>query len=183
VAFVDVDWTKPPAHVHARSCPGKKSFTTRLHVPGSEGEIMKSLTRRLLFGLPIPYFLASRPADAGPGSTNHPTTTPAVWNRTELYFGTLRPNGSFVTDEDFQKFIDREVTPRFPDGLTLLTGYGQFKNSAGVINKERSHLLILFYPPQMRDASKLIQELRETYKAKFQQESVLRTDGNSFISF
>jgi hypothetical protein len=75
------------------------------------------------------------------------------------------------------------VTPRFPDGLTLLTGYGQFRNSAGVINKERSHLLILFYPPQMRDASKLIQELRETYKAMFQQESVLRTDGNSFISF
>jgi hypothetical protein len=75
------------------------------------------------------------------------------------------------------------VTPRFPDGLTLLTGYGQFKNSAGVINKERSHVLILFYPPQMRDASKLIQELREIYKAMFQQESVLRTDSNSFISF
>jgi hypothetical protein len=144
---------------------------------------MKSPTRRLLFGLPIPYFLASRQADAGPGSINHPTTTPAVWNRTELYFGTLRPNGSFVTDAEFQLFVDLQVTPRFPDGLTLLTGYGQFKNSAGVINKERSHVLILFYPPQMRDASKLIQEIREIYKAMFQQESVLRTDGNSFISF
>jgi hypothetical protein len=148
-----------------------------------EEEIMRSPTRRLLFGLPIPYFLASRPADAGPGSINHPTTTPAVWNRTELYFGTLRPNGSFVTGAEFQQFIDLQVTPRFPDGLTLLTGYGQFKNSAGVINKERSHVLILFYPPQMRDASKLIQEIREIYKAMFQQESVLRTDSNSFISF
>jgi hypothetical protein len=137
----------------------------------------------LLFGLPIPYFLASRQADAGPESINHTKTTPAVWNRTELYFGTLRPNGSFVTDAEFQQFIDLQVTPRFPDGLTLLTGYGQFKNSAGVINKERSHVLILFYPPPMRDASKLIQEIREIYKAKFQQESVLRTDSNSFISF
>ena len=75
------------------------------------------------------------------------------------------------------------MTPRFPDGLTLLAGYGQFKNSAGVINKEKSFVLILFYPPQMRDASKLIQEIREIYKAMFQQESVLRADSNTFISF
>jgi Protein of unknown function (DUF3574) len=44
-------------------------------------------------------------------------------------------------------------------------------------------VLILFYPPQMRDASKLIQEIREIYKAMFQQESVLRADSNTFISF
>ena len=144
---------------------------------------MKSLTRRLLFGLPIPYFLASKQAAAGLGSINRPTTTPAVWNRTELYFGTGRPDGSVVSDAEFQQFVDLQVTPRFPDGLTLLSGYGQFKNSAGVINKERSLVLILFYPPQMRDASKLIQEIREIYKAMFQQESVLRADSNTFISF
>ena len=144
---------------------------------------MKSLTRRLLFGLPIPYFLASKQAEAGLGSINRPKTTPAVWNRTELYFGTGRPDGSVVSDAEFQQFVDLQVTPRFPDGLTLLSGYGQFKNSVGVITKERSLVLILFYPPQMRDASKLIQEIREIYKAMFQQESVLRADSNTFISF
>jgi len=143
---------------------------------------MKSLTRRLLFGLPIPYFLASKQAE-GLGSINRPTTTPAVWNQTELYFGTGRPDGSVVSDAEFQHFVDLQVTPRFPDGLTLLAGYGQFKNSAGVINKERSLVLILFYPPQLRDASKLTQEIREIYKAMFQQESVLRADSNAFISF
>lgn len=86
---------------------------------------MKSLTRRLLFGLPIPYFLASKQAEAGLGSINRPTTTPAVWNRTELYFGTGRPDGSVVSDAEFQQFVDIQVTPRFPDGLTLLAGYGQ----------------------------------------------------------
>ena len=144
---------------------------------------MKSLTRRLLFGLPIPYFLASRQAEAGLGSITHPTTTPAVWNRTELYFGTGRPNGPDVSDAEFQQFVDIQVTPRFPDGLTLLAGYGQFKNSAGVIDKERSLVLILFYPPQMRNASKLIEEIRQIYKGMFQQESVLRADSNTFISF
>jgi hypothetical protein len=147
------------------------------------GETMKLPTRRLLFGLPVPYFLASRQAEAGLGSVNRPTTTPAVWNRTELYFGTGRPDGSMVSDAQFAQFVDQQVTPRFPDGLTLLAGYGQFKNSAGVINKEKSLVLILFYPPQMRDASKLIEEIRETYKTMFQQESVLRADSNNFISF
>ena len=81
------------------------------------------------------------------------------------------------------QFIDEQVTPRFPDGLTLLAGYGQFKNSAGEIDKEKSLVLILFYPPPMKDASKLIEEIRETYKAMFQQESVLRADSKNFISF
>jgi uncharacterized protein DUF3574 len=127
--------------------------------------------------------LASKSVEAGPGSVNHPTTTPAVWNRTELYFGTGRPSGPPVSDAEFAQFVDLQVTPRFPDGLTLLSGYGQFKNSEGVINKEKSFMLILFYPPQMRDASKLIDDIREAYKAMFQQESVLRADGNNFISF
>src|SRR5688500_2481254 len=44
--------------------------------------------------------------------------------RTELFFGTAKPNG-VVTDEEFLLFLDQEVTPRFPDGLTLLKGDGQ----------------------------------------------------------
>src|SRR5262245_20034140 len=45
--------------------------------------------------------------------------------RTELYFGTAKPDG-VVTDEEFHLFLDTEITPRFPDGLTLLKGDGQF---------------------------------------------------------
>ena len=143
---------------------------------------MKSTTRRLLFGLPIPYFLASRTAGAGEVPIQ-PTTTPALWHRTELYFGTGKPDGSVVSDVQFKWFIDTQVTPRFPDGLTLLTAYGQFKDSQGVIKHEKSFLLILFYPPEMREANKLIQEIREIYKAVFKQESVLRASDDNLISF
>ena len=52
-----------------------------------------------------------------------------IFFRTELFFGLSRPNGSDVTEEEFQHFIDTKVTPRFPDGLTLLSGKGQFKDS------------------------------------------------------
>lgn len=106
-----------------------------------------------------------------------------IWSRTELYFGTQRPNGAAVSDEQFFAFVDREVTPRFPDGLTILAGFGQFRSSQGVLVKERSHVLILFHPPLAVDSGKKIQEIREAYKAAFQQESVLRADAFSVISF
>jgi hypothetical protein len=87
-----------------------------------------------------------------------------------------------VSDEDFAGFVDREVTTRFPDGLTILTGYGQFLGSQGLI-KERSKVLILFHPALTADASKKVDEIREAYKVAFSQESVLRADAFSGVSF
>ena len=97
--------------------------------------------------------------------------------RTELFFGTDKPDGTVVSDKEFQQFLDKEITPRFPDGLTLVSGYGQFRNSQGVIDQEGSKLLILLYPAQdARRHSGEIEEIREEYKQQFQQESVLRVD-------
>jgi hypothetical protein len=97
--------------------------------------------------------------------------------RTELFFGTGREGAPPVTDAEFFAFLDEQITPRFPDGLTLLKGDGQFRNSAGVIIKEDSFVLILLYPVEdFREASKRINAIRNLYKAQFQQESVLRAD-------
>ena len=98
--------------------------------------------------------------------------------RTELYFGTARAGGAVpVSEAQFFEFLDEQITPRFPDGLTLLKGDGQFKNSLGEIVKEESFVLILFYSLDgFRDSSRRINEIRELYKEQFQQESVLRVD-------
>ena len=97
--------------------------------------------------------------------------------RTELFFGTSKPDGTAVTDAEFMKFLDEVITPRFPDGLTLLSGHGQFRNSAGVIVEEKSFLLILLYPVEdFRASSRRIERIRTLYKERFQQESVLRAD-------
>ena len=88
-----------------------------------------------------------------------------------------------VTDEQFRVFLDSEITPRFPLGLTILTGYGQFLNSTGVIQQERSFVLVLLYPQSSHDSTKKIEEIRALYKAKFNQESVLRADTNNVVSF
>src|SRR5262245_12453435 len=105
------------------------------------------------------------------------------WSRTELFFGTAIKGGGAVTDEQFRAFLDAEITPRFPEGLTVLTGYGQFLNSTGVIQQERSFVLILLYPLSANDSSRKIEEIRVLYKARFNQESVLRVDTNNAVSF
>jgi Protein of unknown function (DUF3574) len=106
-----------------------------------------------------------------------------LWSRTELYFGSDKHDGTTVSEAEFMQFVEQEVTPRFPDGLTVLTGYGQFFNSEEVIEKERSMVLILLYPPTDFDAGKRIQEIRDIYKRLFRQESVLRVDSLSYVSF
>jgi hypothetical protein len=103
--------------------------------------------------------------------------------RTELYFGSERPDGSEVTQEELERFVDDEVTPRFPDGLTLLTGEGQWRDSSGEIVEEHSYVLILLYPPNDKEANDEIEEIREAYKRAFEQESVLRVDDLDEVSF
>jgi hypothetical protein len=105
------------------------------------------------------------------------------FNRTELYFGSEKPDGSEVTEEEFEQFVDDEATPSFPDGLTTLTGEGQFRGSDGAMVEERSFVLILLYPPDDTEANAEIEELREDYKSEFEQESVLRVDSSERVSF
>jgi hypothetical protein len=103
--------------------------------------------------------------------------------RTELFFGTNRPDGQPpVSDEEFRAFLDSEITPRFPDGLTLVSALGQFRNASGVIVQERSLLLVLLYPAEtQRASSRKIERIRSAYKRQFQQESVLRVDDPMFV--
>jgi Protein of unknown function (DUF3574) len=108
--------------------------------------------------------------------------------RTELFFGLSKPDRVQVTELEFQQFINREVTPRFPDGLTLLSGRGQFKDSTNKIVKEPANLLILIYPqarlsPGKVEQNQKVEQIRKAYKLAFQQESVLRSDELSCVSF
>lgn len=60
--------------------------------------------------------------------------------------------------------------------VSLITP-GQFKNSHGVIEQERSMLLILLYPVDTeRASSRKIEQIRAIYERRFDQESVVRPD-------
>jgi len=96
--------------------------------------------------------------------------------RTELYFGTAKSDG-VVTEAEFRGFIDRYVTPRFPDGLTILEADGQFRGLDGTVVQEQSFVLILLYPfHTYESSSRRIERIRTLYKDEFDQQSVLRVD-------
>jgi hypothetical protein len=99
------------------------------------------------------------------------------WVRTELFFGTAKPDGTTVTDAEWEAFLDEVVTPRFPDGFTVLSGEGQWQGEDDQIVEERSKIVILLYPRAAIDESNAeIEEIRTAYERRFQQESVLRAD-------
>jgi Protein of unknown function (DUF3574) len=130
----------------------------------------------LIAGLNAPALPGFALAESSAASVNA-----NLWNRTELYFGSGKPDGSSVTEKEFRAFVDKEVTPRFPDGLTLLTGYGQYRGSSGKIIKEQSFVLVLLY--QGKDANAKLEVIRAAYKRAFKQESVLRVDDTTRVSF
>jgi len=111
------------------------------------------------------------------GSSTHVRTEPEQFMRTELYFGRNISERGEVSRKDFDKFLAEIITPRFPDGLTVLNAAGQFLNSNGEVEKERTVILVLFYPVSARKDKHLkVEEIREAYKVRFQQQSVLRVD-------
>ncbi|MWA10417.1 DUF3574 domain-containing protein [Streptomyces sp. BA2] len=139
----------------------------------------------LAVGAPAAY--ASLDSDTRTPGT---TTTSQVsrgqaYTETRLLFGTERPDGGpDVTDKQFMRFIDKEVTPSFPDGLTVQDGRGQWRDSNGKIERERSYELILLYPTSQahrRDA--LIEDIREDYVKKYEQDSVARLDDRVRVDF
>ena len=102
--------------------------------------------------------------------------------RTDLFFGRARPGGA-VTEAQFRSFVDEQVTPRFPDGLTLLTGIGQFRDAGGATLVEGANVLILLYPHGSARADRQIDAIRNDYRRRFEQQSVLRADSVSCVSF
>jgi|HubBroStandDraft_4_1064222.scaffolds.fasta_scaffold704890_1 hypothetical protein len=102
--------------------------------------------------------------------------------RLELLFGLGKPDGSTVSEAEWQAFLATEITPRFPDGLTVLSAFGQWKGPSGVIAKESSRLLVVWYK-RTSNTDANIESIRQAYKVRFGQASVMRVDGSSCVSF
>lgn len=106
-----------------------------------------------------------------------PETGAEPWIRTELFFGMSRPDGGKISGSEWESFLDTEITPRFPEGLTVLSGSGQWQDENQQIVEEPSKLLILLYPREaIPESHKDIEEIRAAYEQRFQQDSVLRAD-------
>jgi hypothetical protein len=91
---------------------------------------------------------------------------PAV--EVDLYYGA-------VSEAEWASYLEKDVTPLFPDGLTAIDASGQWREPSGTISREKSKLLVLIVfdaPAHLPKVKKIV----DTYLTRFHQQAVLRTE-------
>ena len=129
---------------------------------------------------------------AGCATAPATTTAPALacraplkaMTQVDLYFGRNIPGGGGeVSDAQWRAFLDQEVTPRFPDGLSVLDIAGQWKSTrTGAIARERSKRLSIIVPDAAAAAANF-EAIKSAYKQRFRQESVLQSEATVCAQF
>lgn len=105
-----------------------------------------------------------------------------ILTKEELYFGLSKPAGGTVSEAEWQLFVNRVITPRFPTGLTVVAASGQYLNSSSKLTKENTKLVILIYE-NSPTKNQMIAQIIDIYKRLFSQESVLRVTSSVRVSF
>jgi uncharacterized protein DUF3574 len=129
----------------------------------------------------------SQPAAVAPtlsGDSAHPGQTKG-WVDTKLYFGLgpIEPAGKGVSESQWRDFLDKEVTPRFPDGLSVVDVYGQWQGKNQTTPERlRSKMLVIDYPDTQENRDK-IEAIRTAWKRSTGDQSVLRVTEPVDISF
>lgn len=112
------------------------------------------------------------------------------WVRSELYFGVGeesgpadRPQTERIGEAQWRAFLDKEVTPRFPDGLTVFDAYGQWLfRGAREPNRLGTKVLVILHEdtPQRRAD---IEAIRLAWKQATGHQSVLWARQRVEVSF
>jgi hypothetical protein len=90
----------------------------------------------------------------------------------ELMFGRNVHGWMDVSNGVWTRFLAREITPRFPDGVTVLDAAGQWRDPAsGRLARERSRLVIIV-TAAMPSTEGRIAAIVAAYKRQFHQKSV-----------
>jgi hypothetical protein len=98
-----------------------------------------------------------------------------------LFFGLHRPTGT-VSQEEWEMFLADTVTPRFPDGLTVLRASGQWRGAGDQPEQEPSRVVEIVYDDSP-DARRRLDEIVAIYKNRFQQESVMVARSRGEVCF
>ena len=101
----------------------------------------------------------------------------------ELVFGRVSADGRRgVSEAAFAKFVDGEVSPRFPQGTTVIDAQGRWAPPAGSMIRMPAKMVVIVLPGNPDDSKKL-EAVRVAYKARFHQPSALLVTNGDCISF
>jgi len=90
----------------------------------------------------------------------------------QLLFGRNIGDRLGVSETQWGRFVDREISPRFPDGLTVFDAKGEWRDTARkTIVHEPSKVVEIVLPGKPDDVEELNQ-IAQAYKSRFRQQSV-----------
>jgi hypothetical protein len=90
----------------------------------------------------------------------------------EMMFGRNIGNRTGVSEAAWGHFVDGEIMPRFPAGLTVFNAAGRWRDkTSNKIVREPSKIVQIVLPGEVDDIARL-NEIAEAYKTRFKQQSV-----------
>jgi hypothetical protein len=103
--------------------------------------------------------------------------------RAELIFGRSLKTGGRLSETAWRRFVDKEITPRFPDGFTVLDGRGQWRGpgEARIVREPVKVLLVAM--PDTPERRTRLREIADAYRRTFSQDSVVTLATPSCVSF
>lgn len=130
--------------------------------PGDDGKWTAAAAAVLLF------FLTASPASAQLSCPVNAKSQSVV----ELMFGRKIGDRIGVTNAAWMRFVDREITPRFPEGLTVVDAAGQWRDTktGGVVREPSKIVRIVMSDPEKQQPA--IDAVIDAYKKKFRQQAV-----------
>lgn len=144
-----------------------------------------ALMMLLLAGCAAPSFQSDSSTPSRlQGDATHPAQT-QNWVRTELYFATGPADDAKkgVDEAGWRAFLDREISTRFPSGLSVFDIYGQWQDQgAATPERLRSKVVVLLHESNAANDAK-IEQIRSAWKAKTGDLSVLRVTQPANVSF
>jgi hypothetical protein len=117
---------------------------------------------------------AAAPAAPAAAANCPPATIAMV--RYELHLG------GDVGDNDFSDFLDTEVTPRFPRGVTVIDAHSQAQEMNNAISKEGSRILLVVVPNTLT-GSAYVSAIGAAYNERFGQDGALLVQANVCAGF
>lgn len=91
----------------------------------------------------------------------------------QLFFGRNIDQPPVVSEVQFREFVAQEITPRFPTGLTVLDGGGQWAGPENRLIRDSAKVVVLVLPEKDGDAEqRSLGEVRQAYQQRFKQDAV-----------
>jgi hypothetical protein len=126
----------------------------------------------------IPVVLALLSGCAGVPVSAPPACPPGTEKSTlvELFMGRNSGDRLRVREADWARFLTEEITPRFPEGMSVQDAFGQWRDTSasGRLIREPAKVVRIVLPGDGSPQMERILAISDAYKARFGQQAVMR---------